>query len=176
MRGAIRDFGPTAADPSVVAAQATSLLPTQILGIGGSAGALPALMKMLSHMDPLLVRNTSIIVQLHAPQQVAPVDPDRLLQDISIALGDLVEAKDLAPPLMRVEELPSVFAPLRPGVVYVCEPSYVVSLTQVGEIKRLRDDKSNTSSITTLLSELAVVQNHGLVVTAVGVVWPMVAW
>ena len=56
------------------------------------------------------------------------------------------------------------------AVVYVCEPGSVASITQMGEIKRVRDPTANSNSITTLFTELAVVQNYGLVVQAFGVV------
>ena len=55
-------------------------------------------------------------------------------------------------------------------MVYVCEPGFVASVTQIGELKRVRSDFANTGGITTLFSELSVIQQYALVVQSVGVV------
>ena len=70
----------------------------------------------------------------------------------------------------RVEELHTVHSPILPGIVYVCDPGFTVSITQVGEIKRVRSETANSSGLNTLFSELAVVQSYALVVHTVGVV------
>ena len=42
-------------------------------------------------------------------------------------------------PRIRVMEVPLVHTLIQPGVVYVCESGYVISVTQVGEIKLVTD-------------------------------------
>ena len=150
------------------------LLPSVIVGIGGSAGAASALIKVLSHMDQMPVSKLAVIVQLHSaqvhPMHMSQSQPNWLLSEVSNALGDLIKSKDGAPPAMRVEEMPTVHSPIQQGVVYVCEPGCVTSITQIGEIKRTRSDTANTNGISTLLAELSVVQQYALVVQSVGVV------
>ena len=125
------------------------LLPSVIVGIGGSAGAASALIKVLAHMDQMPVTKLAVIVQLHSAQ-VHPMhvsQPNWLIAEVSNALGDLIKSKDGAPPQMRVEEMPTVHSPIQQGVVYVCEPGFVTSITQIGEIKRMRSDTANTNGI-----------------------------
>ena len=144
------------------------MLPSLIVGIGGSAGAASALRKVLSHLGELPLGRMAVIIQLHQ-NLTTYQQPGWLLGDVTSALGELTVGVS-EPPKVHVEEVPMVHAPIRSGVVYVCEPGYVTSITQIGDIKRVRSETANSTSITTLLSELSILQHYALVVQSVGVV------
>ena len=138
------------------------LLPSLIVGIGGSAGAASALRKVLSNLGELPLSKMAVIVQLHQ-NLTTYQQPGWLIGEVTSALGDLTHTVN-EPAKVHVEEVPVVHAPIRAGIVYVCEPGYATSITQIGDIKRLRSETANSTSITTLLSELSILQHYALVV------------
>ena len=93
-------------------------LPSVLIGIGGSAGALGALFKVLANLRQLVLERVSfsIIIQFHAQQVVAAQQPDWLLGEVSTALGSLTESGPGSDtPCFKVEELPVLHAPIQPG-------------------------------------------------------------
>ena len=144
-----------------------SSIPALIIAIGGSAGALQPLLKVISDLHKLPT-SKAVIVQLHSASQVYS-SPDVLKSALNEALNNGPQTTH-GINHMQVEELPSVPVPILAGMVYVCEPGYEVNITQIGELKRVRSDTSNTTGISKLFSELAVLQNHALVVQSVGIV------
>lgn len=128
-----------------------------------------ALKKMLFNVFMLPTANIAVIVQLHQTLgSTSEQQPNWLWSEINAVIASAESPAHNK--VLRVEELPVVHTPIQAGTLYICEPGNVSSITQIGEIKRVRSDFANSGGITTLFSELSVLQSHALVVQSVGVV------
>ena len=143
----------------------TQLLPTSLVAIVGSAGGSSSLLKALESLHVLDIEQTAFVVQLHQP--LGQWD-QRLLHEIEAAVAPYNKAHRTKQ--LTVQEVPLMHTLIAPGVMYVCEPGFVIMTTQLGEIKRVRSETANSAGLNTLFSELSTVQSYALVVNLIGVV------